>query len=185
MNCFTKIVTLQGIDGRRVIFKRERKVLLNCVISTIKTRKLLRKMCMTYLAYVIDSKRDEVELKNLSILREFSDVFPKELPGFPLEREVKVSIDILHGAYSIVQSSYRTAVGITTKRFIHPSNSPWGVPVLFVKKKDGIFLLCINYRQLNRVTMKNNDMHYNSNKEMVDYNVYGHSNGPMKGAHAK
>jgi hypothetical protein len=178
-------VTLQGIDGRRVIFKRERKVLLNCVISTIKTRKLLRKMCMTYLAYVIDSERDEVELKNLSILREFSDVFPKELPGFPLEREMKVSIDILHGASSIVQSSYRTTIGITTKRFIHPSNSPWGVPVLFVKKKDGIFLLCINYRQLNRVTMKNNDMHYNSNKEMVDSNVYGHSNGPMKGAHAK
>jgi len=49
----------------------------------------------------------------------------------------------------------------------------------------GFFLLYINYKQLNRVTMKNNDMHYNFNKKMVDFNVYEHSNGPMKGAYVK
>lgn len=122
-----------------MIFKRERKVLLNYVISTMKTRKLLRKGCMTYLTYVIDSEKDEVELKNLPILREFSYVFLEELLGLPLEIEVKVSIDILYGASSIAQSPYRTTVGITTKRFIHPSNSSRGAPVLFVKKKYGIF----------------------------------------------
>jgi hypothetical protein len=84
-------------------------------------------------------------------------VFPDELPGVPPEREVEVTIDILPGTSPIAQSPYRMAPAelaelkiqlpeLLDKEFIRPSNSPWGAPVLFVKKKDGTLRLCIDYR---------------------------------------
>lgn len=77
-------MTLYRSNGRTVIFRCERNVILDCMISIITTRKLIKKGCMTYLAYVIDSKKGNVELSNVLIVREFSE----ELPRFPLEREV-------------------------------------------------------------------------------------------------
>jgi hypothetical protein len=93
-------------------------------------------------------------------------VFPEELPGLPPIREIEVSIETLPGVNPIAQSPYRMAPielaklkiqlqELLDKGFIRPSNSPWGAPMLFVKKKDGTFRLCIDYRQLNKVTIKN------------------------------
>lgn len=84
LDCFEKTVTLYGPNGRTMIFRCERNVIPDYMISIITTRKLMKKGCMTYLAYVIDSKKGNVELSNVLIVREFSE----ELPRLPLEREV-------------------------------------------------------------------------------------------------
>jgi hypothetical protein len=98
-------------------------------------------------------------------VREFPDVFPDELPRLPPNREVEVSIDVLLRTTPTAQPPYRMAPvelaklkiqlqELLDRGFIHPSNSFWGAPVLFVKKKDGTLRLCIDYRQLKRVTIK-------------------------------
>lgn len=105
-------------------------------------------------------------MDEILVVKEFPDVFSNELPGLPLVREVEVSIDILLGTTPIAQAPYQMAPAefaelkiqlqeLLNKRFICPSISPLGAPVLFVKKKDGTFRLCIDYRQLNKVTIKN------------------------------
>jgi len=127
---------------------------------------MVKNGCEAYLAYVCDSKEKTRELTNILIVREFTDVFPDELPGLPPDREVEVSIDVLPGTTFVAQPPYRMAPAelgelkiqlqeLLDKGFIRPSNSPWGAPILFVKKKDKALRLCIDYRQLNRVIVKN------------------------------
>ena len=88
------------------------------------------------------------------------------MPVLPPVREIEVSIEIILGVSPIAQSPYRMAPmelaelkvelqELLDKGFIQPRNLPWGAPVLFVKKKDGTLRLCIDYRQLNKVTVKN------------------------------
>ena len=100
------------------------------------------------------------------MIKEFPDVFPKELPGFPLEREVDLSIEVVQGTTPISRTPYCMAptelkelktqlLELLDKGFVRPSVSPWGAPVLFVKKKDGTLLMCIDYRQINKVRVKN------------------------------
>jgi hypothetical protein len=104
--------------------------------------------------------------KSISVVEEFMDVFPKELPGMPLEREVEFYIDLIPGTTLIAKRPYRMApteleelklqiAELQQKGYIHPSSSPWGAPVLFVTKKDGSMRMCIDYRSLNEVTIKN------------------------------
>ena len=69
MDCFTKTMTLIGLDGKWVVFRGERNAIPNCVISTMTVSKLMRKGCMTHLAYVIDSKKGEVRIENFHIIR--------------------------------------------------------------------------------------------------------------------
>ena len=105
-------------------------------------------------------------MKDVVIVREFPDVFPEELPGLPPHREVDFEIETILGATPISIAPYRMAPmelkelkkhleELLDKGFIRPSTSPWGAPVLFVKKKDGSLRLCIDYRQLNRIIVKN------------------------------
>ncbi|KAK5842194.1 hypothetical protein PVK06_004524 [Gossypium arboreum] len=105
-------------------------------------------------------------MEQLSVVNEFTDVFPEELPGLPPDREVEFTIDVIPGTAPISITPYRMAPAelkelktqlqeLLDKGFIRPSTSPWGAPVLFVKKKDGSLRLCIDYRQLNKVTIKN------------------------------
>ena len=100
------------------------------------------------------------------MVRHFSDVFPEDLPGLPPDRDAEFTIDLLPGTNPISLTPYRMAPAelrelkiqlqeLVGKGFIQPSISPWGAPVLFVRKKDGTLRLCIDYRQLNRVTIKN------------------------------
>jgi hypothetical protein len=112
------------------------------------TRKMIKKGCEAYLAYVLETRRGDVQESNIPIVREFFDVFLDELPGVLSEREVEVTIDILSGTSPIAQSPYRMAPAeleelkiqlqeLLNKGFIRPSNLSWGAPVLFVKKNDG------------------------------------------------
>jgi len=100
------------------------------------------------------------------VVSEFPDVFPEELPGLPPVREVEFSIELQPGTGPISMTPYRFApaelvelkkqlVELQSNGFIRPSTSPWGAPALFAKKKDGSLRLCIDYRRLNRVTIKN------------------------------
>ncbi|XP_052726000.1 uncharacterized protein LOC128194436 [Vigna angularis] len=101
-----------------------------------------------------------------SVVDEFPDVFPDEVPGLPLPREVEFTIDLVSNAGPISIAPYRMSPAelvelkeqieeLMDKQFIRPSASPWGAPVLLVKKKDGSSRLCIDYRQLNKLTIKN------------------------------
>ena len=166
MDCFTKEVVFKKSGKAKVKFCGECKVLPSCVISVISARRLLRKRCSVYLAHVIDIEGRELRLEDITVVKEFPDVFPNKLHGMPPNREVEFSIDLVPGTSLISMAPYRMALAelkelkvqlqeLVEKGFIRPSVSPWGAPVLFVKKKDGTFRLCINYRQLNKVTVRN------------------------------
>jgi hypothetical protein len=105
-------------------------------------------------------------IEEIPIVREFVDVFPEELPRIPPDREIEFTIDLLPNTAPISKAPYRMASlelkelkdqlqELLDKGFIRPSVSPWGAPVLFVKKKDGSMRLCIDYQELNKVTIKN------------------------------
>ncbi|GJU95793.1 putative reverse transcriptase domain-containing protein [Tanacetum coccineum] len=117
-------------------------------------------------AQVMEKKSDEKRLEDIPVVREFPEVFPEDLPGLPPVRQVEFQIDLTPGAMPVARAPYRLAPlemhelsnqlqELADRGFIRPSTSPWGAPVLFVKKKDGSFRMCIDYRELNKLTIKN------------------------------
>ncbi|GKD68099.1 putative reverse transcriptase domain-containing protein [Tanacetum coccineum] len=111
-------------------------------------------------------KVNEPKLEDIPVVREFPSVFLEELSGLPPSREVEFLIDLILGVVPVAKSPYRLAPTemqelsnqpkeLQEKGFTRPSSSPWGAPVLFVKKKDGSFRMCIDYRELNKLTIKN------------------------------
>ncbi|GKB75274.1 putative reverse transcriptase domain-containing protein [Tanacetum coccineum] len=132
-----------------------------------KTHKYLLKGHHVFLAHVttkeIEDKSGEKRLEDVPIVRDFPEVFPEDLPGLSPTRQVEFQIDLVPGAVPVARAPYRLAFSemkglseqlqeLSDKGFIRPSSSPWGAPVLFVKKKDGSFWMCIDYRELNKLT---------------------------------
>ncbi|GKG00984.1 putative reverse transcriptase domain-containing protein, partial [Tanacetum coccineum] len=114
----------------------------------------------------MEKKSDEKRLKDIPVVREFPEVFLENLPGLPPVRQVEFQINLIPGATPIARSPYRLAPSemqelsnqlqeLADQGFIQPSTSPWRAPVLFVKKKDRSFRMCIDYRELNKLTVKN------------------------------
>ena len=161
-----KRVTLRTPDEDAVIFIGERSNHLSNVISAVTSRTMVRKGCEAYLAYVIDTVKARPSVSDIPTVSDFPNVFPEELLGLPPQREIEFAIDVVLGATPTSITPYRMAPlelkelklqlqELLEKGFIRPSVSPWGAPVLFVKKKEGTLLLCIDYRQLNKLTVKN------------------------------
>ena len=107
-----------------------------------------------------------VKLEFIPVVSEYPDVFPEELPGMPPDRELEFAIDLVPGTAPLYKKYYRMPSSelvelkkqldeLLRKGYIRPSSSPWGSPAIFVGKKDGSLRMCIDYRQLNEVTIKN------------------------------
>ncbi|GJZ51533.1 putative reverse transcriptase domain-containing protein [Tanacetum coccineum] len=140
------------------------------VISCSKAQEYMAKGCQVFLAQISakkeEDKSERKQIKDVPIVRDFPEVFPEDLPGLPPARPVEFQIDLIPGAAPVARAPYRLAPSemkelseqlqeLSDKGFIRPSSSPWGAPVLFVKKKDGSFRMCIDYRELNKLTVKN------------------------------
>ncbi|GKB96796.1 putative reverse transcriptase domain-containing protein [Tanacetum coccineum] len=113
-----------------------------------------------------EKKPSKKQLQDVPVIRNFPEVFPDDFPGLPPSRQVKFRIELVPGAAPVARAPYRLAPSelkelsdqlkeLLEKGFIRPSSSPWGAPMLFVKKKDGSFRMCIDYRELNKLTVKN------------------------------
>ncbi|GKC19869.1 putative reverse transcriptase domain-containing protein [Tanacetum coccineum] len=112
------------------------------------------------------AKTKEQKKEDIVVVRNFPEVFLDDLSGLPPNREIEFRINLIPGAIPVAKSPYRLAPSemeelssqlkeLQDKGFIRPSSSPWGAHVLFVKKKDGSFIMCIDYRELNKLTIKN------------------------------
>ncbi|GJV10442.1 putative reverse transcriptase domain-containing protein [Tanacetum coccineum] len=142
------------------------------VISCSKAQEYMAKGCQVFLAQISAKKEEDKsegkQIKDVPIVQDFSEVFPEDLPGLPPARPVEFQIDLILGAAPVARASViddwlhqkmkelsEQLQELSDKGFIRPSSSPWGAPVLFVKKKDGSFRMCIDYRELNKLTVKN------------------------------
>jgi hypothetical protein len=126
----------------------------------------MRKGRKLYAILVLNEKGVAEGLEHLQVVKEFADVFPEELPGMPPERELEFTIDLKPGNEPIARTPYRMStpelqeIKMQLKELLDlglicPSVSLWHAPVIFIRKKDGLWRLCIDYRQLNKATIKN------------------------------
>ena len=149
-----------------MIFRGIRREIDPSLINAMTASKMLRKGCQGYLAFVLDMRQEGTRLEDIPIVKEFPDVFPDDISGLPSDRAIEFVIELILGTEPISIPPYRmTPVELKelkaqleellSKGFIRPCTSPWGAPVLFIKKKDGSLRLSIDYRQLNRATIRN------------------------------
>ena len=135
-------------------------------MSVIRAQKLLGKRCEGFLYHVVKTKDAGPSLKDIPVVRKFPDILPDKIPGMPPLKEVELCIDLTPGTTPISNAPYRMAPAelkelklqleeLLEKGYIRPSTSPWGAPILFVKKKDGTLRLCIDCRELNKIIVKN------------------------------
>lgn len=164
--CDEQKVVLRSPGGKRVSYKGVVSKPEVRLVSMLKIRKYVEKGHEAFLCLIKDLSTEGEEIQQIPVVREFPDVFPDEVPGMPPEREVEFTIDLIPGSAPISKTPYRMSPKemqelknqlqeLLDKRYIRPSVSPWGAPVLYVKKKDGGLRLCIDYRELNQVTIKN------------------------------
>ena len=166
LDCYKKEVRLVRPEEPGVIFRGIRRETAPSLINAMTASKMLRKGCQGYLAFIVDRRQEGTRLEDIPIIKQFPDVFPDDISVLPPDREVEFTIDLIPETEPISIPPYRMAPAelrelkaqledLLSKGFIRPSISPWGAPVLFVKKKYGSLRLCIDYRQLNRVTIRN------------------------------
>jgi hypothetical protein len=149
IDCAKKSVRLTTSDGKELEFIAEPVVTAKGVANRAKVNQL-----------------DASQGFDVPVVNEFPDVFPEELPGMPLTKTSSFVIELKPGTAPIYKTPFRMITPelaelkdhikeLLEKGFIHPSSSPWGAPVIFVSKKDGTQRLCMDYRTLNEVTIKN------------------------------
>ncbi|XP_028088740.1 uncharacterized protein LOC114289267 [Camellia sinensis] len=161
IDCTLKRVIFRPPRQNVFYFKEKGVVLPPYLISAIKVRKLMNKGCQGYLCSITTEPTMDIILDNIPVVRDFPNVFPNELPGQLVDREIEFTIDMIPGTQPIFKTPYRMSTiemkklkvqlqELLDEGFFRPSTSPWGAPILFVKKKDGILRLCIDYRELNK-----------------------------------
>jgi hypothetical protein len=142
ISCAKRMVTLTSLQGEKI------------------------EVNVSMLAEAMGNQLEEKSLENVRVVCEYPDIFSEELPGMPPNRDIEFSIELLPGTSPISKRPYRMDAKdlgelkkqieeLLEKCFIRPSSSPWGAPVLFVDKKYGSRRICVDYRSLNEVTIKN------------------------------
>ena len=166
LDCYKKEVRLVRPEEPGVIFWGIRREIAPSLINAITASKMLRKGCQGYLAFVVDRRQKVTRMEDIPIVKEFPNVFPDDISGLSPDREMEFTIDLIPGTEPISIPPFRMVPvelrelkaqleELLSKGFIRLSISPWGAPVLFVKKKDGSLRFCIDYKKLNRVTIHN------------------------------
>jgi hypothetical protein len=160
-------VTLTPWGEEKVTYIGKRARSLPPTISTTQARKLIIGGDQAFLAFIVTpTKQAKENLEDIPVVCEYPDVFSSDYSGLPPWREVEFGIECVPGTNPISKAPYRVASPelkelkkqlqeLLDKGFIRPSISLWGASVLFVKKKDGLMRMCIDYRELNKVTIKN------------------------------
>ena len=135
-------------------------------ISAMQLKKFCRKGIQLYASHIVEAAENETpRLEYFQVLQEFRDVFLDEIPRLPPKRGFDFTIELVPGEAPVYKTPYSMSTSellemkmqlqeLLENKYIRPSVSPWGAPVLFVKKKDSTLRLCIDYRQLNKVIMK-------------------------------
>jgi len=150
LNCYDKLFS--GVDhlGNKFIVKGVPRKTMITEISALQMKRSIQKGCKVYVVHFINNNEEnkKYELENIPIINEYMDVFPDEIPGLPPKRDIDITIDLVPGSVPISKAPYRLNIlelkelkaqlqELIDKKYIRPSVSPWGAPVLFVKKKDG------------------------------------------------
>jgi hypothetical protein len=146
IDCANKSVKLSTPEGKEMEFVAELVVTTEGVANSAKVNQL-----------------DASQGSDVPVVNKFPDVLLEEFPCVPLDRDIEFVIELKSGTPPIYKTPYRMATlelkehikKLLEKGFIHPSSSPWGAPMIFVPKKDGTQRLCVDYRALNEVTIKN------------------------------
>nr|GEU38367.1 putative reverse transcriptase domain-containing protein [Tanacetum cinerariifolium] len=153
------------VEGKMLVVKGNCDVSRLKVVSCIKERKYIERGCHLFIAHVTEKEPKEKRLEDVPIIRDFPEVFPNDLPGISPPRHVEFRIKIVPRDAPVARTPYHLTSfemkelsdqlkELSEKGFIRPSSSPWGAPVLFVKKKDGSLCMCIDYLELNKLTVK-------------------------------
>jgi hypothetical protein len=166
LDCRNKRFTCLNEEGNQVTIQGIPRAVAVREISAMQMKKCYRKGCQLFASRVEEVFQNVVSnMEDHRVLKEFEDVF-QEVPGLPPKRDIDFSINLMPIAAPVSKAPYRMSTPelkelqpqleeILKKGYIHPSVSPWGALVLFVNKKDGTMRLCIDFRQLNKVTVKN------------------------------
>jgi hypothetical protein len=165
VDCFCKEMVFRPPRAAKFKVQGNQCTTLPKLVSIMQVTRLLKQGCLGFLDCVT-KEATKAKIEEVPIVRDFVDVYPKKLPRLPPDREIEFTIDLLPSTGPISKAPYWMApfeLGeldeqlqeILDRGFIRPSVSSWVVPVLFVKKKDGSMRLCIDYKELNQVTIKN------------------------------
>ena len=158
LDCYNKAFECLDEEGNSRIVKGIPKVISVRQVSAMQLKKICRKGCQLYAAHIFEATEDETpRLEDFHVLQEFRDVFPDEILGLSPKRDIDFTIELVLGEALVSKTPYRMSTpemlalkmqlqDLLEKKYIRPSVSPWGEPVLFVKKKYGTLRLCIDYR---------------------------------------
>jgi hypothetical protein len=157
LDCYNKDFTCSDEEGNlRSIHGILRAITIREALA-LQLKKIFKKGCQLFAAYMDETPKDKVPcIEDCVVLKEFEDVF-REISGLPPKSDIDFSINLMHGATPVSKIPYRMSKlelkelqmqleELMKKRYICPSASPWGAPVLYVKKKDGMLKLYIDFR---------------------------------------
>jgi hypothetical protein len=164
ISCFWKTVLLQAPSGREVVFLGSSPKYTLSLLAQLLPDHRSRKSRI-FFSMVVEGEAS-LWVQDIRVVCDFANVFPAELPGIPPERDATFEIKLIPSTQPIHNALYRMAPkeqveskrqldDLLAKGFIRPSRSPWDSPILFVEKKDKSKRLCVDYRALNQVTIKN------------------------------